>query len=138
MDVDAVGVDVDFSSLPGGVGALRLMVTDGFHTAIADSEMFRVPAKGVLLGIQAPVAGERIRSGEAVWFRGQAFDVDQRRAAGGTFVWQSSRDGFLGSGGAIRNTLSAGTHEISLSMADRTEARPVRINVDVGGEQTET
>jgi len=133
MSVDTPGTDVDFGSLPGGLGVVRLMVTDGFDTAVADSEPFRVPNKGVLLSIHTPMASGLFRTGEPIWFRGQAFDVDRRRVAEGTLIWHSSRDGFLGSGGAIRRALSAGSHEIVLSLAGQADVRNVSVRVDMGG-----
>jgi hypothetical protein len=135
MPADEGSFDLDFDVLPGGTGILRLLVTDGIQTTARDSEPFRVHRKGVALSILTPGPEARLRRGEEIWFRGQAFDVERRDAADIELDWQSSRDGPLGGGWVMARTLSIGEHEITLRAPKRADIRPASTRLVVRGGQ---
>ena len=132
INLDQSSVEVDFRQLPGGTAMLRVLVTDGFHTAASNSPPFRVHEKGIQLGIQTPLARHKFNAMEGVWFRGQAFDIDKRTGADVEMAWHSSLDGAIGRGGLFVRRLSEGEHEIVLSSPNRPDVGRATTNVIVG------
>jgi hypothetical protein len=132
MTLDQSTFDIDFDRLPGGLGVIRLMVTDGFRTAIADSKTFQVPTKGVHLQILTPGEGDQFDITDTISFRGQAYDVDRRTGADVSLQWSSSRDGYLGSGPLVISRISEGTHEIALATPDGVNVQRASITIHIG------
>jgi hypothetical protein len=131
MNLDQNSIEIDFRRLPGGIGMVRLLVTDGFHTAISDSPPFRVREKGIVLGIQTPIASRRYSPMEGIWFRGQAFDFDNRVGVDIEMAWHSSLDGAIGRGAVFVRRLSDGEHEIVLSSPSRPDVGSAKTLVTV-------
>jgi hypothetical protein len=113
---------VRFSDLPGGHSRLRALATDGFTTALDDSEPFEVSVKGIRLSILQPAHGATLAAGNTIHLYGQAYDYEKQNAAAAELVWRSSRDGELGRGRVISTRLSPGIHELTLTCNDRESA----------------
>ena len=119
---------------PSNQARIRVLVSDGFHTAETTSAVFTVPDLGPRVGIDAPANNERIDDFPAT-FSGYAWDVmDGDR--GQTIVWTSSVDGKLGQGADISVTeLSVGTHMVTMTATDedgKANSAQVRITVKSG------
>lgn len=112
---------VDSSQLPGSPGQalVRVTASDGLHTHAATvGAPFTVPFQAPQVFIdaeQATVYG----AGAAVQLTGRAVDAEEAQLPGGSFVWQSDRDGSLGVGRQLyTNSLSTGEHRITLTVTD--------------------
>jgi hypothetical protein len=111
--------------LPGSAnGRLRLLVSDGVHTTVADGE----PTVSVVNGppivrIDTPALTLTVPLQANVTLSGGAWDREDGRLGDGVLAWHSSRDGELGAGRELRTrALSPGAHEITLRATDSTGA----------------
>ena len=132
-------VNVRFDYLPGGKARLKVLATDGFSTAIAESKPFDVPIKGIRPSILGPTEGEIVSIELLTWFHGQAYDYEKQDAAPVELVWHSSRDGELGRGAVIAVNLSPGLHEVTLTCCESSVsvsivAQPDRRSSAISGE----
>lgn len=111
-------IRVRFGDLPGGRVRLRALVTDGFHTVLAESEPFENEVKGVRPMILSPTDGAKIAAHGETWFHGQAYDYEGQQGASVELVWRSSIDGEIGRGAVIAAALSPGEHTLTLRCGD--------------------
>jgi len=111
---------IDPAQLEGSSTAMfRVIVTDGVHTAVAQTNAFTVPAKAPLVRIVSPGMGECYLYGQTVALHGMARDLEDGTLTGASLRWISDRDGFLGTGALIhQRLLSQGKHTISLEATD--------------------
>jgi hypothetical protein len=113
------------AGLPGSdAGRLRLLVSDGVRTTVADGEpTVRVGNGAPVVRIDTPAVTLTVPRQGNVTLSGSAWDREDGRLGEGVLAWQSSRDGDLGTGRELRTrTLSAGEHEITLRATDGTGA----------------
>ncbi len=69
--------------------------------------------------IQSPSDGSTYTYGTDITFTGSAADPEEGPLSGSSMTWISDMDGFLGTGTSFSvNSLSAGTHTITLTAAD--------------------
>lgn len=113
-------LEIDSGDIGGGEVLVRIMATDGFHTATAVlGEPVTVPPKGPKVDISLPVDGKTFLTGETVHLKGQAIDLEDGVLEGDQLRWASDQDGDLGRGSSIDiDTLSAGGHTIFLRGKD--------------------
>jgi hypothetical protein len=107
--------------LPGALkGRLRLLVSDGIHTTIADDEpVVRVADHPPGVRIDTPALNLNVPLQATVTLSGSAWDREDGALDGVALSWQSSRDGELGTGRELRTReLSAGEHQITLRATD--------------------
>jgi hypothetical protein len=99
---------------------VRVLVSDGFHTAEATSGLFEIDAGTPHPGITTPANGATVVAGAPMILRGDAWDPEEGRLAGTALEWSSDRDGTLGTGEtvALDNGLSFGSHQITLTATD--------------------
>ncbi|NEZ02957.1 hypothetical protein G4Y73_02195 [Wenzhouxiangella sp. XN201] len=99
---------------------VRVLVSDGFHTAEATSGAFEIDAGAPHPGITMPANGATVVAGAPMILRGDAWDPEEGRLAGTALEWSSDRDGILGTGEtvALDNGLSLGSHQITLTATD--------------------
>ncbi|MGH8927133.1 MAG: hypothetical protein ACRDWH_02185, partial [Acidimicrobiia bacterium] len=118
--VIAGSLAVNVASLPGGeVATVRVMVSDGFHTASAESTPFALADRAPQVLILEPLNGQTRTAGRAVDLVGQALDPEDGVLDRERLVWTSDRDGSLGGGDRLTLAdLSEGTHRISLTATD--------------------
>lgn len=116
----------DFLFLSAGTHILELTVSNsgGKSSQHAESITVRPPNQPPTCGISIPSDGDSILVGAQVTFQGQIQDPDEDASQLST-SWTSDQDGLLGSGvfnnGVLTlttNTLSAGIHNIVLSVED--------------------
>jgi hypothetical protein len=131
--LDGNSLDVDTASLPGSDSALlRVRVSDGFNTATALSVPFRVGNKSPLVHISWPQDGAQLVAGTPSYFLALGLDPEDGTLNPDSIQWTSSRDGSLGSGDLLLDSLSVGEHIISITGVDSQGApgtAQVRINV---------
>ncbi|MCQ4211709.1 hypothetical protein [Streptomyces longispororuber] len=109
---------VDFDELPGGPECrVRVMASDGLHTAVVDSPAFAVRRKGPQPLILCPDDGAEIPFGAPVVLMGQAASPEDPGRFSDDLRWRSSRDGDLGSGPSLDVALSLGDHTLTLEAA---------------------
>lgn len=114
---------LDTAGLAGSQQArVRVVISDGFHTAQDDSDApFAVAGKPPDAFLASPPDGAVYAVGWPVYFRAMATDLeDGPTQAEAAFLWRSSRDGDLGFGPELmRADLSTGRHTITLLVRDR-------------------
>jgi hypothetical protein len=123
-DLQETFVDINGSFIAGSESArVRVLVTDGVNTAMAESPLFVVERKAPAVWITSP-SGDTTPvatfvEGERVVFEGNGTDFEDGHLPGEAFSWASSLDGPLGTGRRIDVAgLSPGVHEIVLSAHD--------------------
>jgi hypothetical protein len=73
--------------------------------------------------IVAPSAGSKYSTGDTTWFEGSCNDSEDGALSGVSLGWRSDLDGRIGTGERCASTtLSAGTHQITLTCTDDDEA----------------
>ncbi len=100
---------------------LQVIVSDAVLTSSATSNQFAVANNAPLAFIDVPGDGGIYSGVQNVDFVGAAFDPDDGLLDGGSLVWTSDLNGFLGTGEELtRNasTLVEGIHEITLTATD--------------------
>ena len=118
---DDVTLAEDFDLLPGSSGSalLRVTVSDGINTGSATSQPFSVGTKVPSVQIIGPASGSIFQEQAIVWLRASAYDVDDGILDEDSVVWESERDGDLGTGASLPlTTLSQGLHGITVTGTD--------------------
>ena len=112
---------VEIERLPGSSqGRFRVIAHDGVHTGQDDSDeyvevLFHAPQ----VQINFPEDGAELYPGQTFIFNGAASIPDGQVKSEGSYQWNSSLDGHLGTGLEILPFhLSAGTHVITVSVSD--------------------
>jgi hypothetical protein len=124
-------LEVDFDTLPGGRGRLRLIATDGTTTAMSDSPMLRVARKPCVPTIFEPADGAEFPGGEPITLHGQGYYLEERRVDEDHLDWTSSLDGPVGNGAAIQVELRSGKHKITLEAGTPARRASTSVNVTV-------
>ena len=100
----------------GGGAVLRVVASDGSHTAQADAAPFTMAGKSPRVAVVNPASGLRIGYGQLVNFSGEAFDAQDGWLSGASLVWRNHRGQVLGSGPLLSATdLLVGTNTITLT-----------------------
>ncbi len=106
----------NFDELPGGTprAQIRVIASDGVRSASAVSQLFAVAAKAPWISIDPPEWGEDYEIGDEVVLNAEVEDLQDTIFDKQTpVVWESDRDGALGTGESlIVKKLSAGSHRI--------------------------
>lgn len=122
FDIEGTDLVVDSRGWAGGERAqIRVLATDGFNTAVAESALFQVPRKAPRVWISAPANRALIHPLEAVVLEGHADDLEEGVLGGMSLTWASDRQGSLGHGAQLilpGLTLEPGVHEITLTATD--------------------
>ena len=112
---EATVTEIDFSTLPAGIGRLMLIASDGYNTVEAFSDRFYVPCRPCAAVIVSPADGSVVPVGR-VTLRGQGVYDDGQTIEAKALAWTSDRDGLLGYGGLLTDvSLSDGEHQITLT-----------------------
>ena len=121
-DLTDTSYRLDTTSLPGGDQiVIRVWVSDGFHTASADSPVLSVPDKAPTALITEPGEGRIVSPSKALLLEGSARDPEEGSMTGRALSWWSARDGLLGRGKSVMVpglTLSLGRHRLTLKATD--------------------
>ena len=117
-------------------GLLRVLASDGFHTAQDQSDAtFSVAKHAPWARIDAPVTGSLFVIGQTIILEGSAFDNEDGYLEDEVVSWRSNIDGVLGIGQSlsiIASTLTEGIHTVTLNAQDsdgQTGSTQVIINV---------
>ncbi|MEU8852200.1 hypothetical protein AB0C70_39630 [Streptomyces sp. NPDC048564] len=125
------GTAADFDALPGGSQCrIRVMATDGMHTALADSPLFPVLRKGLIPTILYPDDEAPLPADALVTLVGQAVALENPGGFSSDLHWTSSRDGALGTGRTVEVILSAGDHVLTLTTRDGTREAFVTVTLE--------
>lgn len=103
-------------------GSLRVVASDGFHSAQDESAPLTVAGKAPLLTLLQPRDGNAVLATESVTLDAIAFDLESGVLGGSELVWRSNRNGRLGIGGRLTlpaGSLSDGAHQITVTATDR-------------------
>lgn len=107
------------SDLSAGTHLIRLVATDSQGSADTASVSITVTNEAPTATILSPANGSDFTTGETISFQGFGTDPEDGTLTGGALVWESSRDGQIGTGGSFsRSDLSNGTHDIRLIARD--------------------
>jgi hypothetical protein len=122
MDLTETSYRLDTTSLPGSDQVrIRVLASDGFHTAGADSPPLTVPSKAASALVAAPGEADLLSPNEALLLDGSAYDPEDGPLSGNALSWWSDRDGLLGRGETViipGLTLSTGQHRLTLKATD--------------------
>ena len=112
--------EIDPGLLPGGQSSqMRVVASDGFDGASADSPVFFVATHPPQVEILSPMESEVFYPGQLVVLEGSAYDVEDGLLTGDRLQWSSSLDGPLGTGTFTSTVdLSTGQHVITLLATD--------------------
>ena len=134
---------IDSAELEGtqgqSTGIFRVTANDGVLTASATSDTFSVGGKVPRARIASPVDGSQTIYGQLVAFEGYGEDFEEGTLTDEKLTWTSDRDGFLGNGRLVHSALlSAGTHQITLQVADAEgQTGSASITIVVSGDETQ-
>jgi hypothetical protein len=121
-------ITLDLTELPGSTqGKFRVWASDGVNTAFAETNgTFTVPNKAPKITSISPVSGTTYVAGQIISFEASAQDPEDGQLPDGNLQWSSSIDGVIGTGALLQlDTLSIGTHLITLTAADSLGAQSV-------------
>jgi hypothetical protein len=106
------------------------------NTGMGESPVVVVGGKLPEMDILIPEDLSVFKEGSLVAFRGTSFDMEDGLLPPDKMIWQSSRDGYLGSGNAVEaNELSPGLHTIMLIGVDTDQnvnADSITITIEEG------
>lgn len=110
---------VDTRLLPGSDKArIRLITTDGFHTAAADSAgTFTVAKKPPSVAIQQPQPAAHFGAGDLIALTGQAADLEDSAIPDSAFTWSYGGTIFA-TGRQSSAILPDGLHTVTLTVID--------------------
>jgi hypothetical protein len=112
-------VAINIGSLPGGEAVeVRLLVSDGLHSAMSVAPPFAVADRTPQVLIFQPLNGQGRSAGRVMELVGQAWDPEDGILEDAAVSWHSDIDGDLGNGPAISAVLSEGTHLLTLRATD--------------------
>ena len=115
MNVTGNNTQIDTSLLGGGTAFIRVIATDGFNTAHADSASFTMANKPPLPIIDAPGTGLHVHYGQLVNFSGEALDYQDGSVSSANLSW-SDQHGALATGAYwSSDNLLVGTHTITVA-----------------------
>ena len=120
--------EIDTSTLPGGnEGKIKVIATDGFNTAVDDSDgTFTVESAAPQVQILEPAGAQLFEPGTKIHFSGRASDNEDGNLPDDAFAWFADGAVFA-TGRQIAAVLAEGFHEITLKVHDED---------DMMGEQT--
>ena len=104
-------------TLPVGANAVTCIATDS-ASLTGVSAPITVNSTSPFAKINHPGNGEMRPSNQAVPVVGVGRDLEDGALTGASLTWTSSIDGPLGTGDSFSQTLSAGTHTITLTVTD--------------------
>jgi hypothetical protein len=124
---------VNFDALPGGDRCrIKVEAHDGINVTSAESGAFSVAIKGCRPMILAPSEDATYEAGVLVTFRGQGYDLEERRVETSALLWRSSLDGEVGRGTVVdTRELSVGDHTIALVIGERQPIAEARVRVRI-------
>ncbi len=116
VDLQATEHTATFADLGAAAeGQFRVVVSDGFSSASADSWPIAIPGAAPAVWITAPTEGARIQHATSVFLRAFALDTEDGQIADESIVWSSDADGVIGTGANVvisGTELSAGLRQI--------------------------
>jgi hypothetical protein len=117
-------LEIDSTTLAGGDSArLRLRVSDGFNTTVADSDLFQISNKSLEAFISWPEDGAQFKVGAAIYLTGLGLDLEDGSLDPDKLHWTSDIDGDLGNGDLLVDSLSVGEHALTVEAVDSAGAR---------------
>ncbi|MBI5566646.1 MAG: hypothetical protein HY870_17225, partial [Chloroflexi bacterium] len=101
-------------------GKFRVWVSDGVNTATDVTDgVFTVPNKAPQINAVLPVSGTTYVLSQTISFEAEVYDIEDGVPPDDHITWESDLDGVLGTGALLQiDTLSIGTHTITLSVRD--------------------
>jgi photosystem II stability/assembly factor-like uncharacterized protein len=103
-------------------GLIRVLASDGFHTAEDQSDgTFSVAKHAPRARITSPRDGDLFVGQQTLLLEGRAYDNEDGLLDGTALSWSSSLDGTLGSGDSLAvraSTLAEGAHSLTLTAED--------------------
>ena len=118
-DLTTTSLELNTDQLPGGVGLLRVVVSDGFFSAYATSDPIAMPLHAPTAQVVLPTPEQVFFASQPVTLQGSGYDLEDETLGDDAFAWTSSIDGSLGTGATLNTAeLSTGTHVITLQVTD--------------------
>ncbi|RRR69283.1 MAG: hypothetical protein EI684_16130 [Candidatus Viridilinea halotolerans] len=123
LDLSATTLELDPADFPGGDQSLfRVQASDGFHTAVDQSDaVFSVARHAPEAFIEGLANGGMYVGEQMLLLDGSAYDREDGMLPATALRWSSNRDGALDIGAELTRgvaAMSAGTHTITLTATD--------------------
>jgi len=118
--LDSTEYELDLTRVPGtSKGLIRIIASDGFHTAMGQSEgTFSVGFQPPEVIIQSPKDGRTYVGEQTIILEGTGNDNQDAQLGDSALKWSSNRNGDLGYGRSLSikaSTLTEGDHTITLT-----------------------
>lgn len=118
------GSPVSTTTLTAGTHTITLTATDSSgYTGSSSISITVSPNASPTAAISSPANGSSVAAGSYVTFQGTGTDTEDGALGASSLSWTSSLDGALGTGSPLSvNTLSVGSHTITLTVTDSKSA----------------
>jgi hypothetical protein len=139
--IPSTTVTLDATLLAGTTqGKFRVWVSDGVNTATDVTDgVFTVPNKAPQINAVLPLSGTNYVVSQTISFEAQTYDIEDGVLPDDHITWESDLDGVLGTGALLQiDTLSLGTHIITLSVRDNQNVYTTTTLVITVGPEEET
>ncbi len=115
LSIAGTTLSLDSTRLAGGLTQLRVVATDGVHTAAALSAPFTVAARPPEVVIVSPPDGQRVDWNQLVTFEAAARDLQDGTLVDEAIVW-ANQYGDIGTGAVVQTSaLQVGTNTVSVT-----------------------
>jgi len=138
--ITTTAATLNLDLLPGSTqGKFRVWVSDGVNTAFAETTgTFSVSNKSPQITSVSPVSGTTYVVSQTISFAATTFDPEDGPLPDDHIQWSSSIDGALGTGALLQlDTLSIGTHIITVTATDNQSAQTTQTFTVVVGPEVE-
>ncbi len=134
QNITATQWESSTAQLPGGKGALvRVLATDGIHTAIATSDAFTTSDQPPVVWLDEPRPGTEFVADELIWLRGAAYDPESGMVPDDSLVWTIDGLGEVGRGRDLSlRPLPPGSYHASLTVPDTKGSVSQSVDFTVG------
>jgi hypothetical protein len=112
------GLELHTDLLPGGNGAMKIIVSDGLMTAQDTNSGLTLPLHPPSAQILSPEADQVFFPTQQIALLGTAYDLEDGDLPDDHFTWYSNLDGLIGFGKSVNIELTTGEHLITLEAID--------------------
>jgi hypothetical protein len=102
LAIEDASINLDTSMLAGGTNQLRVVASDGVHTAFADSAPFTVPPRPPKITITSPADGFQADWGQMITLEAEVSDLQDDFIPDDLVSWTGNLNGFFAIGRRVQ------------------------------------